>query len=177
MSPTRVSIIRLILSIALALAAFLFMGYNGHPLTQHPESPHGILNLELPFGGKAKVEAILAEWGEAGRVIALQNCYWDFPFIAIYLYAFVTVLKWLKENKTNKTSSFALWLYRIAFWPAVLDVIENIGMMYWLKFNEIPEWTVPVVTSASAFKWLLVFLIIGFSTIAFFQPSHKKNFQ
>lgn len=175
MKHSKTSVVSVLFSIALAIAAFILMGYNGRPLTHYAETPYGILNLELPNGGQQKVAAILQNWGADGKAIAWENCCFDFLFMVLYSFAFAMALKWLKENKTGRTASIAGWLFGIAFWPAMLDIIENVGMMYWLHYTKIPEWTVRLVTSASLFKWLLVIVIIGFSAIAVLQPSHKKS--
>ncbi len=174
-NKTRISTGLAIAAVMLALLGFWLMGLNGKPLTKYELTPHGILHLELPLNGSDDVHQILQTWGNDGIEVAWLNCIWDFLFMLVYTLAFIASLRWFAQHRSGFGGRAAQWLLGIAWWPAALDVLENAGMMYWLKTREVPQWSAHVVFAASSFKWLLVAIFIAYALIALFLPNNNRT--
>ena len=135
-----------------------------------PETPAGIINLELAFD-TAHSNKTIAAWTSANVIGAARiNTYWDFLFIFFYsLFLFLCSKKLsAKFNPGNWKRKAGLFVSKVILVAALLDATENSGML--LTLNGKGSSAVVLITSiCSAAKWTIVLLTILYILLALFS--------
>ncbi|RYY68947.1 MAG: hypothetical protein EOO13_10925 [Chitinophagaceae bacterium] len=155
--------ILLVATIGMIVAMFI----QGRPLTL-PGTPAGIVSLELA-ATDANVQAVLETWKEAGNTdaeliqVAINNTRLDFLFLLCYALFLFTVAKQISRFYAHKKMfNVVAWM---AILSAVLDIIENMGMLN--SLNGEGNDAIAFATAAAAyFKWIAVILVIVFLLLA-----------
>jgi hypothetical protein len=178
------------------LVMVIVMVITGKPL-KTPETPSGIIALELA-GTNAKVQSVLTAWRGfpitnnhfspsgfrsmeevfAGSKIfaARKNTLYDFIFIIFYTSLFVACCKTLSRKLINNNffSRAGKFIAKAAIVAALLDVIENIGMLLSL-FGKGSDTNAMMTMTASSIKWLIVFCTIVYIVVAFLYWKTRKS--
>lgn len=139
-----------------------------------PLTPKAIVDLELAFD-QEKALAIKESWdlhlcdhsfsvSSNGIETAVLNTFLDFPFIASYTWFLIVLLTISKTESNSKVITIGCSMIVIA---GLLDVVENIFMLIFLKINSISSllFAVPATlkfgTIIILVMWILVRLSLG----------------
>jgi hypothetical protein len=151
------------LAIVFAMAAGLaLLVGTGFPALRTPETPGGIITLELA-ARSATVRRIVDAWRHEGKLGAAWRSLWlDFVFIVLYTIALgslavltgrATGVSGLIPVAHGETVAAAGALLAIAI--AVLDLLEDVGLALALRGRH--RQPIPLLTTlASTLKWLLL---------------------
>ena len=93
-----------------------------------------------------------------------------FSFIALYT-IFLIVLIVLTRSKDLLKDSMTVFLIYAAFLAGLLDVIENILMIFFLRMNQIPSYTIAVAASLKFGIILLLIIAIIWRLVRLMIPS------
>ncbi len=144
----------------------IIMFVTGRPLAT-PATPQGILCLEFATTATA-VEQVLHAWKntapETGNVLlaAKLNTYLDFIFLFFYsllLSALCYRLARILFARPIVSKIFSV-LSGIALAAGVLDIVENVGMLFSLN-GQVSDATALMTCVSAKLKWGLVFGVIG----------------
>ncbi|HMO33650.1 MAG TPA: hypothetical protein PKE63_01590 [Lacibacter sp.] len=140
----------------------LLMRWHGAPLSRFPESPAGIVSLELAKT-KATTAAILSAWRErpVPNTIARarQNTWLDFAFILFYslfLYTACTVVA-RSFHPAHQSAAYSLALLPLL--AGLLDVLENAGML-WQLSRGAEEWMARATWCCALLKFTLLLAVV-----------------
>lgn len=162
---------------------------TGKPL-KTAKTPSGIISLELA-STQHQVDDVLAAWGRVPQIksndtkvggyrsmadvfgqvpiaAAKKNTLYDFIFIVFYTALFIACCKTLslKLKQNNFFFSSCRIMAKAAVISALLDVVENVGMLRSL-FYKGSDINAMVTATASSIKWLIVFCTIIYIIVAF----------
>jgi hypothetical protein len=153
------------------LAMLYIMMKTGEPL-KTPETPIGILNLEL---AKDTIETnrILKIWSKTPILStkpiidsAKNNTYWDFLFIVFYAGFFAIGNSLLSEKMRGNFIKICDWASFAAVLAGLLDCLENWGILRCLEGHVSPTlslsiWLFATIKFVLIGSSILVFIIIG----------------
>lgn len=164
---TKNRIIPLLLTCTVAM--MLVMILTGASL-KTPETPRGILDLELAHS-ISRVNVILNAWSPAtihdtdNISNAKSNTGYDFVFILFYSLFLLNACNALAASFTGIAYATGKLLAKAAIVAGVLDIMENIGMLFTL--NEWVSSDIIFITAVFAIaKWILVITIVAYLLIA-----------
>jgi hypothetical protein len=152
-----------IVLIILWIATFFAMyktGATGNQLI-NAETPLGIINMELAFTS-SNMETVYNSWLKNNDMSAgFNSTYWDFLFLVCY----GTLLWYLASyfatyfKKLKSIHIIGLLCSKLAIVAALLDIIENIGIFYFLNggLNNIIVLAISII---SAIKWIFALLAL-----------------
>lgn len=113
-------------SLLLVLISGAIMQFQGRSL-KTALNPIGIIDLELA-DTVAELNAVLINWDKS---IVRLNIWIDFLFIAAYTFFFIQSLRLLiVKHRFSGLQKVGKWLIGFAYLAAVLDVIENVLMLF-----------------------------------------------
>lgn len=129
-------------------------------------TPLAIVDLELAFD-QQKALRIKEVWrvndcnnplslSSNGLEAAVVNIGFDFPFLLSYT-GFLIVLLVLTRKKTSSNESVTTILIYAALLAGILDVVENILMVIFLKLYPIPSYTFAI---SASMKFVLIIILI-----------------
>lgn len=87
-----------------------------------------IVGFELA-GSLDKADALLRQWGEAGRQQAIRQTYLDFLFILLYAPTFALFCRRVARGQTGFWEQLGLGLGWLMLTAGMLDVVENLAML------------------------------------------------
>lgn len=145
----------------------VIMGKTGAPL-KTSATPKGILNLEFAYD-TVRTNSILQAWAPAGNTdnisAAKTNTFLDFIFILFYsLFLFFTCDKIARISKSKTGSMIANGI----IWAALLDVLENTGMLMTL-YGKISAGAAFMTTFFSVLKWTLAAIAVLYVSVGIIQ--------
>jgi hypothetical protein len=153
------------IALLLMFSAALLMRPSSTCLTTS-STPKAIVDLELAFDQQEALRikevwsandcSNLLALSSNGLEAAMVNIVLDFPFLVAYT-IFLIVLIVLTRSKDLLKDSMAVFLIYAAFLAGLLDVIENILMIFFLRMNQIPSYTFAV---AAGLKFGIILLLI-----------------
>ncbi|MBZ0247975.1 MAG: hypothetical protein K8H85_18665 [Cyclobacteriaceae bacterium] len=129
-------------------------------------TPLAIVDLELAFD-QQKALRIKEVWrandcnnplslSSNGLEAAVVNIGFDFPFLLAYT-SFLIVLIVLTRSKDLSKDSITTILIYAALLAGLLDVVENILMVVFLKLHPIPSYTFAI---SASMKFVLIIILI-----------------
>lgn len=135
-------------------------------------TPLAIVDLELAFD-QQKASMIKQLWEEQactnvlsfasnGIDAALINIFLDFPFIVAYTSFFIVLIVLLVKNRLLWKMDVRIVLIVVVLLAAILDIIENVFMMIFLKIGSIPAFlfAIPATVKFGLLISLIVILLI-----------------
>ncbi len=141
-----------------------------------PTTPLGILNLEFAYTAEKAFAVILAWTGlipTDNVFAAIVNTWLDFIFLLFYALFLYQACKMLATKHTGLLSVIGQFLAKGALAAGVLDVFENIGMLFTLN-GHISD-TVSLLTFLfSMVKWLLALAAVLYILLAGSLLLNKK---
>ena len=146
-----------ILFFVLSIVVMASLQVTGAPL-KTAASPNGIISFE--FAGELDVaQRMVDSWGPTGRIYAGLNLGLDYLFLAVYACAIalgcILVARRLAPRSTALANA-GIIIARAQFLAAVLDCIENYGLIQVLVGNQSEVW--PLVAKWCAWP---KFIIVG----------------
>ncbi|MEQ9411258.1 MAG: hypothetical protein RIK87_26325 [Fuerstiella sp.] len=156
-----------------SLIMFGWLTYHGAPLKPGTSAPFcGILALELSFS-KDRTNSVLMNWKKplpgdpttTLTTLAIHDIYWDFLFIAFYASAIALLCGRAATRHTGGWAAILLILAWAQPLAAVLDIIENWGMLIMLRDGSVDSSQWPFITTISA---ATKFVLIGTGLLAAF---------
>ncbi len=129
-------------------------------------APLGIVSFELA-GNIVRAQAIVESWGENGQVYAGLSLGLDYLFLVVYAITFALgctlVAQTLpREGKFFSTGVFLAW---VQFGAALLDAVENYGLIRMLLGTQQAWWAVVArwcaIPKFSILGVGLVYIIVG----------------
>lgn len=119
-------------------------------------TPLGIIDLEF-CSNKQELALILASWPDG---IATWNVILDFLFLLSYgsLFYFGTKLLYIRAGK-NRFMAFASFMLKLSFLPALLDIGENILLLFTLNQLQL-NFTLAVTPVLAAAKFILAAILV-----------------
>jgi hypothetical protein len=135
------------------------------PALRTPQSPAGILSLQLA-PSPSKVRAIVGAWDRDGQMSAAWRSLWlDLPFIALYVLALASLASLvgaataagglLPAAHGETVAAVGVLLSLVT---GVLDLIENAGLVMALRGHSAQP--VPLITAAAATAKMLLLLAL-----------------
>ena len=137
---------------ALAIINAFVLNVLGGAL-QTGAAPLGILSFEFA-GDRATALAIIDSWNERTRLLAGVNLGLDYLFLFLYSHA-IAFGCWLTGQKRSSLLRWAYVLAALQMAAAVLDGIENFGLLQLLLGNPGAGWA-PLAFWCAGFKFLFV---------------------
>lgn len=146
-------------------------------------TPLAIVDLELAFD-QQKASIIKQLWEEQacsgtftfasnGINAALINIFLDFPFIVAYTSFFIVLIVLLIKNRLLFKLDLRIVLISVALLAAMLDIVENIFMVIFLKMGSIPSYlfAIPATVKFGFLIGLTVILLISMlaKLVAYFK--------
>lgn len=118
-----------------------------------PESPHGIVSLELA-STPSEAESIVARWDKEARVEgAVTAVHWDFAFLVSYGIGLALLCLWTSRKLGRVVAALALV-------AALCDAAENLGLLTELKGAPVSE-SVAFATSVFARAKFVLLIVVG----------------
>lgn len=167
----------LVILVVAALALMALLNMINRPLVS-PASPYGIISFELA-GTLVSAKKILAGWDEASRLVAAFSLGLDYLFMLAYPLAIGMACSWIAEELSLHHHPLATLGIRLAWaqcLAALLDAIENIGLMETLLGTQIALWP-RIAQICAVFKFVLVIsglLYALYGLVSIFVLSRKK---
>ncbi len=130
----------------------------GAPLI-NSAAPSGIVSFELA-GNPGNSEKILASWNQEARMHAALSLGLDYLFMVAYAAAISLGCVWAAEGIRSRRwplSSLGIYLAWGQWLAAVLDAVENIGLIVILFFQVVSPWP-EIARWCAIFKFALIFL-------------------
>jgi hypothetical protein len=127
------------------------------PLTT-PVAPQGIVSLELA-GTEANARTIIQSWDAAAREHAVFSVWLDYLFLLTYSTAISLGCLWAASQVRERRwlASVGLYLAWLQWLAALLDAIENVGLLNMLGGRTAQPW--PLIAQWFAIpKFLLIAL-------------------
>jgi len=132
-------------------------------------TPKAIVDLELAFDQEEALR-IKKLWssngcgnslafGSNGLEAAVVNTFLDFPFLLSYT-VFLIVLVALTQKRSSSNGGATTILVSAALLAGILDIVENILMLIFLKIHEIPSYTFAIAASLKFGILLLLIMVI-----------------
>lgn len=165
-----------ILFFILSILVMVSLQVTGAPL-RTDVSPNGIISFE--FAGELDVaQRMVDSWGHTGRIYAGLNLGLDYLFLAVYACAIslgcVLVARGL-YRRNAALANFGIIIARAQFLAAILDCVENYGLIQILLGTQTEAWSLVA-------KWCAwpKFLIVGTGLIyvivgALWMALRKEN--
>lgn len=136
-------------------------------------TPLAIVDLELAFD-QQKASMIKQLWeGQActnifafassGTDAALTNILLDFPFIIAYTSFFIVLIVLFVKSTMLWKMDVRIILIAVALLAAILDIVENIFMVIFLKIGSIPSFlfAIPATVKFGLLLCLIVLLLVS----------------
>jgi uncharacterized membrane protein len=153
------------IGLLLMVSTALFMRPSSKCLTTL-STPKAIVDLELAFDQQEALR-IKEVWSvndcrnslalsSNGLEAAMVNIVLDFPFLVAYTIFLIILIILTRRNDLLKDSITGFLIYA-AFLAGLLDVIENILMMFFLGMHQIPSFTFAI---AASLKFGIILLLI-----------------
>jgi hypothetical protein len=165
--------------VSLVGCIFLMVVFNqaGKPLTTSV-APSGIVSYELA-GTASKSAAILASWDGTTKLLAAFGIGLDYVFMFAYAGALSLGSIWASRTLTRSgwpLAGMGRWLAWGVFAAALLDAIENVGLLVQMTSGAQDTWAF-VARIAAIVKFGLIFLgmIYVFYALAVFVITHLMN--
>jgi hypothetical protein len=156
----RAFIVMLILSIGTMISLSLI-----DTELKTPESPNGIVSFELAWTVD-KAASIVRSWGQEGRVYAALSLGLDYLFLVCYAAAIAlgcVLIGKIFEEKRGTLAKLGYLLAWAQFPAAILDAVENFGLIRILLGSGAPLW--PVIAGVCA---SIKFTLVAFGLIYVF---------
>jgi hypothetical protein len=165
MAETRVPQKWLLIATGLSIVVILIIRamFAGMEQTMHASSPYGIVDFELAFSGN-RAGTILSHWDRAAADAARASLLLDFLFIPAYAVAFVGITSLLTRSRPAPWQRTGRLLIRGVIVAALLDVLENLMLLYQLQGDVIRQ-TPPLIAGVAA---SIKFLLLGFTVVFWF---------
>ncbi|HRQ39812.1 MAG TPA: hypothetical protein PLD25_18045 [Chloroflexota bacterium] len=154
------------IAIVLALGMTLFFNLTGGPL-QTAVAPAGILSFEFA-GNVMRSQAMIASWGEHGRLVAAFGLGLDFLYPLVYASAISLACVWAAERvqpKSPAAAKWGIWLAWGVWLAALLDYVENVALVL-LLFGSTAVLLPPLAFICAAIKFGLILAGIFYVLIA-----------
>lgn len=129
-------------------------------------TPQAIINLELAFDQREALMikelwinndcSSILSFSRNGLEAAIVNIFLDFPFLVSYTCFFIVLIV-ITQKRTGSNEGISTLLIDAALLTGLLDVVENIMMMIFLKVYSIPSYTFAIPASI---KFGLVIVLI-----------------
>ena len=150
-----------ILFFILSIIVMISLQVTGEPL-RTDVSPNGIISFE--FAGELDVaQRMVDSWGPTGRIYAGLNLGLDYLFLAVYACAISLGCILVARRLYLRNAALAdagIIIARAQFLAAILDCVENYGLIQVLLETQYEAW--PVVAKWCAWP---KFLIVGIGLI------------
>ena len=154
---------RLLLPGIALLLFILFMRWQGSGM-MHPSTPSGILALEFA-NTPEKLNYVLSFWNKA---MVRTNIWIDFLFIIVYTWFLVIAITTRASASANNwIRLLGVWLGRLVFLAAILDVVENILMLQSIS-GQYSTYSLQLTWYCASIKFgiiILIFLYVAISRI------------
>ncbi len=115
--------------IALLIPTFIAMVIIDQEL-KVATAPYGIISLELCGYDYSSCEAILEDWGEEGKAMAMLSLGLDYLFMVLYPIAICFGLLLALPNLSGKIRRITLVLAWVSLLSIPLDAVENIALIH-----------------------------------------------
>jgi hypothetical protein len=123
------------------LCMLLVMRWHGQLLSSFPESPAGIVSLELAKS-RAQTDSIISAWSAypSKDVVkhAIQNTRLDFLFLLFYSLLLFTLCQTFSFKQKGITRTISHGLATGSLLAGLLDVMENLLLLEALQGNSTP---------------------------------------
>ena len=138
------------------LAVWLLMRWQGRSLEMPEHSPAGIVSLELS-ATPTVANQLLDAWKGDRIAVARKNIWLDFVFIFFYSWLYYTLCGNIAVRQNQLWGRVGVLLAIGSMVAALLDVIENIFMLFTLDgmFN---SFSLLATTSLASLKFFLLIL-------------------
>jgi hypothetical protein len=166
------------IAIVMALGMTLFFNLTGSTL-KTTAAPAGIISYEFA-GTVANAQAIIASWGEHGRLVAALGLGVDFLYPLVYASAISLACVWAAERVQSATMSDSpslaaatgVWLAWGVWLAAALDYLENVALALLLLGSTAVIWP-PLAFICATIKFILVLAGIFYVLAAWllFRPA------
>ena len=127
-------------------------------------TPLGILNLEFAYSS-TKAGIVLNAWQPNEKIdnieVATFNTWLDFIFLFFYSLFLFTGCKILSANYSGTIQNAGLMLAKGAILAGLLDIVENVGMLFTLHGNS-NNVILLLTTAASIIKWILALAAVAY---------------
>jgi hypothetical protein len=165
------------IAIVLALGMTLMFNLLGRPLNTEA-APSGIISFEFA-GSLANAQAMLASWGEQGKLVAALGLGLDFLYPLVYATAISLACVWAAERarpSSPQVANVGTWLAWGAWLAALLDYIENVALIQLLLGSTNEFWPMLAFVCA-AVKFALVIIGILYVLVSWlvFRPNRSKS--
>jgi len=142
---------------------------------ESPFSPHNILDIHFGFTAET-VQHTLSQMQEQGRhIYYLSTIIIDMPYTLIYGFVLSILMAYLLKKRKNHKPQIAQTLVFMPFFISFFDIIENVGIIYFINsFPQINPHTVQLISISNQLKWIFV-IIISVVAIILFIKSFRKN--
>ena len=161
-------IVRRRITIAAVVVTAVLTGVLGGidvPL-QNAAAPHGIISFELA-GTIERSSEILASWDARARVYAGLSLGLDYAYLLSYSTLLALFCSWGARRRAGAWHTLGVWLVWGQWGAALLDAVENFGLIRLLLGSSWGGWAVLAV-SAAAVKFALVILGEGYGIASLF---------
>lgn len=151
--------------IVLALLMTAVMTIVGRPLTTDVASA-GILSYEFAWDMET-AQAIVASWDANTKLVAAFSLGLDFLYPIVYASAISLGCVWAADRirpSSVQVANVGVWLAWGAWLAALLDYVENVGLISILLGSPASFW--PVVAFICAFVKFIVIMIAIFYVLA-----------
>lgn len=167
------------IAIVLALGLTLFFNLTGGAL-KTAAAPAGIISYEFA-GSLSNAQAMIASWGEHGRLVAALSLGLDFLYPLVYASAISLACVWASERvravaaagslSSPVVASVGVWLAWGIWLAALLDYTENVALVMVLLGSTSSFWP-PLAFVCAAIKFTLIILGILYVLVAWllFRP-------
>jgi hypothetical protein len=125
---------------------------------------HGMLPLDVKFfyGTEAALQFFAAIPAEAAQFYLQVLSPLDLVFPALYSFSFALIVVWLLKKVAQRGLLFPQWLVLYPFAIALIDYLENIGIVLMIHLNPaLPQALVLATSVFSSLKWLGAFVGMG----------------
>jgi len=166
-AETRVPQKWLLIATGIAIVIILIIRamFAGTEQTMHSGSPYGIVDFELAFSGK-QAGMILSQWDREAVDAARASLLLDFLFIPAYAVAFVGITSLLTRNRSTPWRRAGRSLIGGGIAAALLDVLENLMLLYQLQGDVIRQIPPLIAGVAASIKFLLLGIAVVFWLVA-----------
>jgi hypothetical protein len=154
------------ITLVVALGMTVLMNVLGRPLKTEAASG-GIISFEFA-GSVANAQAMMASWGEAGRLRAALGLGLDFLYPLVYATAISLGCVWATERirpSRPQLANLGIWLAWGAWLAALLDYVENISLIQMLLGSSSEFWPL-LAFGCAAVKFILIIIGILYILVA-----------
>lgn len=168
---------RIIFMVSLIFAVVLFLVFqviDSHLKTEL--APLGIVSFQLA-GELSVAQDIIASWGQEGQLYAMLSLGLDYLFMLLYAVVIglgcIMVARGLPKG-LEKFSDLGVWLAWGQILAALMDALENFGLVSIMLGTEVAVWAKVVQVCATG-KFALIALGLVYITIGLVLRLTAKN--